>query len=68
MQTWVYLWYYCYLLVAVFTGHADAVYYGQKRCTFDEGICEGWRLMGNTMIVNTTTHNFTVSGNFTQNG
>ena len=48
--------------------HADAIYYGQKSCSFDDDICDGWTLRDGARIVNTTTHDFTVSGNFTQNG
>jgi len=47
----------------------EAVYYGHISCTFDDGICDGWMLIsGMAEIVNTSTHNFTVSGSYTQNG
>lgn len=44
-----------------------AVYYGRVKCTFEHGICDDWMTVRGE-IVNTSTHNFTASQRYMQNG
>ena len=54
------------MYLTVYMYYTETRHMAQKSCTFDVDICEGWTLRG--QIVSTSTHDFTTSYNYTDNG